>query len=126
MAARPSYTARFIARTARGERLGLEGYLWAAHRLSGVVLILYLFVHLVTLSAVLRGPAAFDAAMTAMERPVVRLFELVLVVVASFHALNGLRLFGLHAAPGRCQRALAYGVIAATVVLAALLVPVFF
>lgn len=124
--ARPSYTARLVARTLHGERLGLEGYLWVAHRLSGVVLILYLFVHLLTLSTVLRGPEGFDAAMAAMHRPVVRLFEWVLVIVATYHALNGLRLFALHAAPGRLQRPLSYGVIVASVLVAALMLPVFF
>ena len=105
--------SRLTGRVFRGGRVGLDGHLYLAHRISGVVLAVYLFVHLYTLSAVLRGAESFDAVMEAFENPVVRLLELLLVVGVLFHTLNGIRLIILHFTPFRRSPALAW----ATVVL---------
>lgn len=117
--ARPAPTwRRFLARTARGERLGWAAYLWALHRISGVILVLYFLAHAVVLAVVLQGASPFDRLLATFENPVVRLLELGLVAAAAFHALNGGRLILLHLFPDWDQHLLGYGAVA----LAALLV----
>ena len=101
---------RLARRSVRRQQVGLEGYLYLAHRVSGVILAVYLFVHLYTLSAVLRGAQAFDAVMEAFENPVIKFFELLLVVTVLFHTLNGIRLLLIHFTPFRRSRTLAWGV----------------
>ena len=62
-----------------------------AHRISGLILVLYLLVHLLTLSA-LADPAAFSTKMDGFNAPFFTFLEFILAVPLLFHALNGLRL----------------------------------
>lgn len=61
------------------------------HRISGIVLAVYLWFHLVTLSR-LADPAVFDAHMALLQRPLWVFLEWLLAVPVVFHALNGARL----------------------------------
>ncbi|HEY8486043.1 MAG TPA: succinate dehydrogenase, cytochrome b556 subunit [Limnochordales bacterium] len=110
---------RLLRRSVRGERVALEGYLHLLHRVTGVALVVYLFVHLHTLSSVLAGAQSFDAVMAAFNNPVVRLLELVLVVAVLFHTLNGIRLILLHLTPFRRSPALAWAVVVVPLVVGA-------
>ena len=99
--------------------------MYVAHRLTGLILTVYLYVHLVTLGSVLQGPEGFDRAMALMNRPLVRLLELVLVGVVVFHALNGARLCLLAVTPAFSQKWLAYAVVALSLLVTLLSLPLF-
>ncbi len=62
-----------------------------AHRITGLILALYLLFHLLTLSS-LSDPAVFTAKMTGFKTPFFTFLEFILAIPLLFHALNGLRL----------------------------------
>jgi succinate dehydrogenase / fumarate reductase cytochrome b subunit len=70
---------------------GWEFILSWSHRITGLLLVLYLWFHLITLSA-LRFPADYDAKMALFSSPLVVFFEWLLAVPVIFHAFNGGRL----------------------------------
>ena len=124
--ARRGVTRRFIERTLRGVPLGFEAYAWAAHRVSGLVLLIYLILHLFTLSSINSGGAAYDQTMKAMDRPLIKAGELILIWVVLFHALNGFRLILLNLIPELNHRRWAYSIFIASLILSALTIPVIF
>lgn len=76
----------------RGGRHGIEGYLYALHRVSGVVLMLFLVAHVVVTSSRLLGQEAWEQVMALTHSPVAALFEYLVYAAFAFHALNGVRL----------------------------------
>ena len=62
-----------------------------AHRITGLVLVVYLWFHVYTLSF-LTDPAAYDAKMRILRFFLFVLLEWALAVPVIFHALNGARL----------------------------------
>jgi succinate dehydrogenase / fumarate reductase, cytochrome b subunit len=67
----------------------------AAHviqRISGVLLLVYLFLHVHTIHELGAGPAAFDAALSTFRHPVFKLLEIALLGTVILHALNGVRI----------------------------------
>lgn len=62
-----------------------------AHRISGVLLVIYALFHVVTLSA-LTSPEIYDARMKVLQPPLFVLLEWLLAVPVIFHTLNGGRL----------------------------------
>lgn len=68
------------------------GYLaWAMHRLTGIGLIGYIFVHLYILSHV-RDAGEFEKLMSMMRHPLMKMAEIGLLALVLSHALNGIRL----------------------------------
>ena len=61
-------------------------------RISGVLLLIYLFLHVRTIHELSRGPAAFDAALATFRHPVFKLLEIALLGTVILHALNGVRI----------------------------------
>ena len=61
------------------------------HRISGLLLVLYVWLHLITLSA-LSSPADYDAKMAFFSSPLIVFFEWLLAIPVIFHAANGGRL----------------------------------
>lgn len=122
---RESFAARFIVRLARGRPMGFGAYMFVAHRLTALILTIYLYVHLVTLGSVLGGPDGFDRAMAMMTTRTVRLLELGLVLLVVFHTFNGLRLSLLVLFPGINQRWLSYAVVTASLAVVVLSLPLF-
>ena len=101
---------------------GREGmWSWVAHRISGVLLFLFLFAHVLDTSLVRVSPGAYNEVMSAYKNPVVGLAEAGLVAAVIFHALNGLRiiLIDFWAWGTRHQRLLFWIVIALWIVLLA-------
>lgn len=92
--------------------MGLGATMFVLHRLTGVALTVYVFVHLVTLGSVLRGRTDFDRVMAILDGPSVRILEVLLVAAVLFHTMNGLRLVALALTPRADQKWLAYAVIA--------------
>jgi succinate dehydrogenase / fumarate reductase cytochrome b subunit len=73
----------------RKRRVG--SWAFALNRLTGLGLVLYLFLHLVVLSLLLRGPEAWDQFVAIAKTPLFLLFDVVLIFGLLFHALNGIR-----------------------------------
>ncbi|MEJ2731035.1 MAG: hypothetical protein P8185_21435 [Deltaproteobacteria bacterium] len=76
----------FYARTR-----GWEFVLSWSHRITGLLLVLYVWFHLITLSA-LHIPGDYDAKMALFSSPLVVFFEWLLAIPVIFHAVNGGRL----------------------------------
>ena len=67
-------------------------YSWMLHRITGVAVILFLFVHVVDTALVGWGPEAYDKVVQAYHNPIVHLLELGLVISVLYHSLNGLKI----------------------------------
>ena len=74
---------------------------WAfvAHRISGVVLALFLPVHLYVLSLAIGDGAGLEGFLRWTEMPLVKLSEAVLVLLLATHMTGGLRLLALEFGP---------------------------
>jgi succinate dehydrogenase / fumarate reductase cytochrome b subunit len=73
----------------RGRHLGTWAFV--ANRLTGLGLVAYLYLHLVILSTLVRGPAAWDGLVGLFHNPVFLAFDVLLVLGLAFHGFNGLR-----------------------------------
>ncbi len=71
---------------------GVGGWAFVLHRFTGIVLVLYLFLHLYVLSYLARGPEVYGNIVSLMENPILVLLEVGLVAAIAYHGLNGLRL----------------------------------
>jgi len=65
---------------------------WFLHRITGVILVLYLFMHFLALSSSVAGEATFNAWLSKLQTPLTHILEIGLVAVVAFHLLNGLRI----------------------------------
>jgi len=72
-------------------KLHTGSFAWGIHRLTGIGLTLYLFLHLYVLSH-LKDPAGYASMIEMMERPLIRAGEGGLLILVIAHAFNGLRL----------------------------------
>jgi succinate dehydrogenase / fumarate reductase cytochrome b subunit len=61
------------------------------HRITGLLLVMYVWFHLITLSA-LSSPGDYDAKMALFSSPLIVFFEWLLAIPVIFHAVNGGRL----------------------------------
>lgn len=70
---------------------------WAflVHRISGVLLALYLPAHFWVLGQALRGEAALDGVLRWTEQPLVKAGEVVLIALLAAHFTGGIRLLML-------------------------------
>ena len=73
----------------RGRHLGTWAFV--ANRLTGLGLVDYLYLHLVILSTLLRGPQAWGGLVELFRHPLFLAFDVLLVLGLAFHGLNGLR-----------------------------------
>lgn len=66
---------------------------WVGHRLTGLVLVAYVFMHLsfISTASIGEGEDSFDALMATTSQPLMVLLDFLLVVVVIYHAMNGLR-----------------------------------
>ena len=80
---------------------------WVLHRVSGVILVIYLALHLWGLGSAAGGKAAFDNQMQTFSGPVFELLEALVVLIAAFHMFNGLRVIAVDfSGLGRHQKAM--------------------
>ena len=61
-------------------------------RVTGLLLLVYLFLHVHTIRELSGGPAAFNTAMATFHHPVFKLLEIALLGTVVLHALNGIRI----------------------------------
>ena len=62
------------------------------HRLSGIGLVAYLYLHLILLNKLRQGPEAWDSFLQIMHSPSMMALDAVLLFGILIHGLNGLRL----------------------------------
>lgn len=62
------------------------------HRITGIALVLFLFLHVWTLSAVFQGVEGFEKAVSKFNNPLGHAMEYTLFLAVTFHLLNGLRI----------------------------------
>ncbi len=80
---------------------------WVAfciHRVSGILLTLFLPIHFWTLGLALDGEASLDTALRWYEAPVFKFGEWALVLLLAAHALGGIRLLVIEFRPWRGLR----------------------
>jgi succinate dehydrogenase / fumarate reductase cytochrome b subunit len=73
----------------RGRAVG--GRTFALHRLTGLALVIYLYVHLGVLSMLLIGESAWGDFLSIVAAKGFLAFDVVLIFGLLFHALNGIR-----------------------------------
>jgi fumarate reductase subunit D len=96
---------------------GHTGY-WAflVHRVSGILLTLFLPAHFFALGSALEGEAAFDSFLAWTERPFVKFAEWGIVLLLAAHLGGGLRVLALEFLPWRdWQKGLAAGAAAVAI-----------
>ncbi len=121
---------RIILRTVyNADEPGTLGYVF--HRLTGLILAGYLFLHIWTISRSTISPGEFDAELGIFSQPLFLALDVALLAAASFHAFNGLRIIffdlGFGIRKQKLSFALSFILTLVIVGLASsLLVPVFF
>ncbi|WP_163753629.1 succinate dehydrogenase, cytochrome b556 subunit [Mycobacterium botniense] len=85
---------------------------WVLHRITGVTIFFFLFVHVLDTALVRVSPQAYDEVIELYKTPVVGLMELGLVAAVLYHALNGVRiiLIDFWGQGPRYQRLMLWGV----------------
>lgn len=73
-------------------RGGQGQWAWALHRITGVGVLAFLFVHIADTALVGFGPKYYNSIVRVYHNPVIRLLEIGLALMVLFHALNGLRI----------------------------------
>ncbi len=72
---------------------GREGYwAWLLHRVSGVAILLFLFLHIFDTALVGFGPEAYESFVFVYRHPVFRVMEVALAAAVLYHGINGLRI----------------------------------
>lgn len=78
------------------ENLGYKkdsgSWAWIFHRITGIALIAYLFLHVYSLSPLTKGEAAFNAKMAQFSSPIYMAIEWFLFAFVIFHSLNRIRI----------------------------------
>ena len=75
---------------------GREGmWSWVAHRVTGVLIFLFLFAHVLDTALVRVSPDSYNRIMDTYKTPLVNLMEVGLVGAVLYHALNGLRVMAI-------------------------------
>ncbi|MEV0110634.1 succinate dehydrogenase, cytochrome b556 subunit [Nocardia sp. NPDC050799] len=92
---------------------------WALHRITGVTVFFFLFVHVLDTALVRVSPQMYDEAIEIYKTPIVALMEMALVFCVLFHALNGVRviLVDFWSQGPRYQKQMLWGIIGLVVVL---------
>jgi len=77
---------------------------FVVHRVSGIVLALFLPAHFLTLGLVLEGAGSLDGFLAFAELPLVKASEWALVSLLTIHLVFGLRVLTLEFLPWRGAR----------------------
>lgn len=65
---------------------------WVLHRITGVTIFFFLFVHVLDTAVIRIDPNKYSEVAETYKTPIIGLMEIALVACVLFHALNGLRL----------------------------------
>jgi len=75
-----------------GGRWGIERYIYALHRVTGLGILFYFLLHIFVTSTRAFGPKAWEEAMARVSHPIFRLGEFLVFMAFAIHAANGIRL----------------------------------
>lgn len=64
---------------------------WLVHRVTGIILAVYLIAHIYVLSH-LKDPVAYNKLMALMKNPIIKLGELILFAIVLKHVFAGIRI----------------------------------
>jgi len=67
-------------------------YAWLFHRVTGLILVFYIILHIFVIASVNFGGGSFDATMRLLTSKPFIVIDLLLVGVVLYHGLNGLRI----------------------------------
>jgi succinate dehydrogenase / fumarate reductase cytochrome b subunit len=70
----------------------LGSWAFILNRITGLGLTLYLFLHLIMLGQLAKGPEAYDGFIALVKNPIFLTGELLVVAAAIIHGLNGIRI----------------------------------
>jgi succinate dehydrogenase / fumarate reductase cytochrome b subunit len=65
---------------------------YAVNRITGIGLVVYLYLHLAVLSLLSRGPTAWDSFVSMARSPFYLSLDVILLAGILIHGLNGLRI----------------------------------
>ncbi len=71
---------------------GIGQWSWVAHRVTGILVVAFLFGHIVDTFGVGFGPELYDETISLYQQWWFKPFEVVLVAAVVYHAFNGLRI----------------------------------
>jgi len=71
---------------------GVGTWSWLLHRITGLILVLYAFMHFFALSSSVGGASTFDGWLANLQTPLTHILEIGLMAVVAFHLLNGIRI----------------------------------
>ena len=96
-------------------------------RVTGVMLLGYLLLHVRTIQSLKGGPEAFNSALATFKSPIFKLAEIALLGVVVLHAFNGIRitLLDLGYAQSRQRQLLIWSAAIAGLVFLAGAIPLF-
>ncbi|WP_236023014.1 succinate dehydrogenase, cytochrome b556 subunit [Dictyobacter formicarum] len=91
---------------------------WLLHRITGLGILLFLFIHIVDVSMLGFGPEVYNQSVTLFDYWIVRLLSLALVGAVLYHAFNGIRIMAIDfwRKGSRYQRVMFWIVLAATII----------
>jgi succinate dehydrogenase / fumarate reductase cytochrome b subunit len=105
---------------------------WLLHRITGLGILLFLFIHIVDVSMLGFGPTIYNQSVVLFDSWIVRLLSLSLIGAVFYHVFNGLRIMAIDfwRKGARYQRVMFGIVLAATIIVFIpiayyILVPVF-
>jgi succinate dehydrogenase / fumarate reductase, cytochrome b subunit len=90
---------------------------WLLHRISGLAILVFLFIHIVDISVIGFGPTTYDTSVVLFDQVIVRLLSLSLIAAVLYHSLNGLRIMAIDfwRKGARYQKALFIAVLVITI-----------
>jgi len=84
---------RETANVGAGNWKGIGMWAWLLFRISGLILAVYLFVHIGVISqGRLSGATSLDDIFAMFDKPIFVFFDLLLVAAVLYHGLNGVRI----------------------------------
>jgi succinate dehydrogenase / fumarate reductase cytochrome b subunit len=69
---------------------------WLLHRISGLAILVFLFIHIVDISVIGFGPNVYNNSVYLFDQVIVRLLSLSLIAAILYHSLNGLRIMAIN------------------------------
>jgi succinate dehydrogenase / fumarate reductase cytochrome b subunit len=75
-----------------GGRYGMDRYVYALHRISGLGILTYFIMHIFVTAQRLGGPEKWDRTMALLSSPFFKIGEFLVFLAFAFHAINGIRL----------------------------------